>query len=486
MSALGPPIHRTEVDGVPTFWSEAPGPPRAALVFRVGTADEQLAHRGLTHLIEHLAMPPHGRQHFECNATVEETRTIFWASGRDHEVSSFLSETSARLSTLPLDRLDAERGILRAEEESRGPSAFRILQIEYFGAQGYGLEAYPQFRIADASPDDLTTWAARHFTAGNAALWLTGAPPPGLHLDLPAGDRVPPPRPEPLPALPAVRYWGSGGGLTAGGLAQRSIATNATTWILGDRFRHRLRYELGVSYSLRFEYDCWTADDAFVHFWPDVREDREQEALEAMLADLDALVENGPTDEELEHTRSGMRRGVEDATYSSGLVDGMAFDELLGAQLLTRDDLLEQQDALAAGDVVEAARAVRQALLWVVPDVVEMPDDAATLVPPFSAGQVDGRCFRRRRSRSLRRRGSETMVIGGEGATLIFPREGAVTVRFEDCQAILVWEKGQRELIGRDGFRVWVESADEWSGGEELVALLDAGVAPDRRVLIPN
>ena len=49
-------VHRTEVDGVPVFWADGPGNAVGQLVFRVGQADEPLPLRGMTHLIEHLAL----------------------------------------------------------------------------------------------------------------------------------------------------------------------------------------------------------------------------------------------------------------------------------------------------------------------------------------------------------------------------------------------------------------------------------------------
>src|SRR5262249_54433109 len=133
MSQLGPEIHRTEVDGVPTYWADLPGKLTATLMFRVGCADERLTSRGATHMIEHLAMPPHQRRLYECNATVAETRTLFWATGTEDEVTTFMAERTAQLSSLPLDRVDTERGILRAEEEGRRASPYYILLIEYFG-----------------------------------------------------------------------------------------------------------------------------------------------------------------------------------------------------------------------------------------------------------------------------------------------------------------------------------------------------------------
>ena len=51
-----PTIARTEVDGVPILWSEAPGTPIFALHGRVGRVDEPAHEGGLTHIVEHLSM----------------------------------------------------------------------------------------------------------------------------------------------------------------------------------------------------------------------------------------------------------------------------------------------------------------------------------------------------------------------------------------------------------------------------------------------
>ena len=51
-----PRMVRTEIDGVPTIWSPSPGPLTAALVFRIGRADERPSDGGITNIVEHLAM----------------------------------------------------------------------------------------------------------------------------------------------------------------------------------------------------------------------------------------------------------------------------------------------------------------------------------------------------------------------------------------------------------------------------------------------
>ncbi|HZK49938.1 MAG TPA: hypothetical protein VFD47_00030 [Actinomycetota bacterium] len=39
------------------------------------------------------------------------------------------------------------------------------------------------------SAEDIAEWAARHFCAENVLLWMSGAPPDTLTLDLPSGGQ---------------------------------------------------------------------------------------------------------------------------------------------------------------------------------------------------------------------------------------------------------------------------------------------------------
>lgn len=51
-------VIRSEIDGIPTFSIDGPRPFTAILSFRVGSYDERLPIRGITHLTEHLALYP--------------------------------------------------------------------------------------------------------------------------------------------------------------------------------------------------------------------------------------------------------------------------------------------------------------------------------------------------------------------------------------------------------------------------------------------
>ena len=49
---------RTEVDGVPVWFTDVPGPCMGGVLFRVGRQDETLSTHGITHAVEHLALGP--------------------------------------------------------------------------------------------------------------------------------------------------------------------------------------------------------------------------------------------------------------------------------------------------------------------------------------------------------------------------------------------------------------------------------------------
>jgi hypothetical protein len=58
----GVKIERDELDGVPLYRAEAPPPFVVGVIFRVGRSDEELAHAGVSHIVEHLAIPPRHSQ----------------------------------------------------------------------------------------------------------------------------------------------------------------------------------------------------------------------------------------------------------------------------------------------------------------------------------------------------------------------------------------------------------------------------------------
>jgi hypothetical protein len=165
---------RTEVDGVPTFWAATYGPFTGVVVFRVGTSDETLPTRGITHLVEHLALwPLGGRQRYEFDASVDGLFTTFWARGTEDEAVSFFHETLSTLSDLPLERVELEKRVLRTEAEGWSGAVVPMMLDCRFGAEGHGLRNYDEFGLSRIDEAEIASWAKERLTRENAALWLS-------------------------------------------------------------------------------------------------------------------------------------------------------------------------------------------------------------------------------------------------------------------------------------------------------------------------
>lgn len=117
-----PSVHRTEVDGVPVFWSASPGRLRASLIFGVGQAHEHFLNTGITHLIEHLAMRPIRTERYENNASTDILHTSFDVSSNPQTVAKHLLELCNSLSKMDFSAIELEKNIISAEEKnSDGP-----------------------------------------------------------------------------------------------------------------------------------------------------------------------------------------------------------------------------------------------------------------------------------------------------------------------------------------------------------------------------
>src|SRR5918911_1288102 len=100
-------LRRTEIDGVPVFWADVPGPFTGAIRFRVGYADETLPTSGVTHLVEHLALRQFGGgPNRGYNGHVGPLFTTFHSDGAPEEVARFLESTCRAFAALPLDALE--------------------------------------------------------------------------------------------------------------------------------------------------------------------------------------------------------------------------------------------------------------------------------------------------------------------------------------------------------------------------------------------
>lgn len=163
-------LERTVRNGVPVWWSEAPGEFAAALHVRVGTADETLPTAGITHLVEHLVMGAIGRPEHVHNAYVDDTSCVFFAEGERAEVLEFVALVGRAIAAGDLSRLEHERRVLRAEAAQRESGVVARLLDLRFGVAGYGLGSEAELGLRWIGEAELRAWWTARFTRGNVAL----------------------------------------------------------------------------------------------------------------------------------------------------------------------------------------------------------------------------------------------------------------------------------------------------------------------------
>ncbi|OJF11698.1 peptidase M16 family protein [Couchioplanes caeruleus] len=459
-------IARTEIGGVPVLHGPSTGPARAGLVFRVGFADEPMARRGITHLIEHLALSPLGLADFHYNGSTGTEYTSFHMTGTPGELAGFVDGVCTALHDLPMHRLDTEKDILRAEAHSRSHSAHEPLALWRHGARDHGAVAYPEWGVSAITPDDLRYWAARYFTRDNAVLWVAGDEVPAeLRLHLPSGTRQPSPAPSSaLPVTPAC-FAGPEGVVGWSGMVPYGPAAIVFADVLERAMIRTLRQEAGLSYAAHTDYHPMGTDTALVTALADCLPDKQGAVLGAFVDELAAL-----------------RVGRIDPADVQAVIRKRHEALVLADQ--QGDRLAGHARALLAGRPVPSIETELALLAAVTPqDVTAMAQQAAgtglLMTPPGTAGTWAG--FTAAPAES------DTVVIGTpyaavsepdthlivavDGVSLVSGNHRA-TVRFDACAIVRAWPHGGRTFVGHDGIVVSVEPT-LYRDGHQAVAWLD-------------
>jgi zinc protease len=477
-------ITEHEIGGIPALHAPATGPIHAGLVFRVGLVDEPLARRGITHLVEHLALHSIGVADHHYNGATGTEFTFFHMRGAETDVVTFLNSVCAALRDLPMQRLATEKEILRTEENSRDAAAGDVLALWRHGATGYGVAGYPEWGLAGITADDLTGWTARYFNRHNAALWIAGpAVPAGLALDLPDGERRP--VPAAASALPVRPAWfpGDSNAVAWNAVIPRGAAAAVFAGVLERMLFRSLRQESGLSYTVEAglspRADGTTVVTAFADALPE-----KQGAVLGAFVEVLAGMRLGLIDEaDVTAVVNRITGEVADAAAIGAHLPGQVFNLLTGRPVeKDKDELSNAVRAISRADVVAiAATAVADGLLM-TPGRHRGDWAGFTAAPTHSDHVVDGVPQRR-----LGHRDDDdpevVLTVGADGVTMVCDGEPA-TVRFDRCAAVLAWPDGARRLIGHDALQVHVEPT-LFPDGPAVIAAIDAAVSPENRITLP-
>jgi hypothetical protein len=412
---LEPPIHEDRTDGVATFWTETPGPYIAILGFRVGHWDESIPNRGITHMVEHLALHPLRQANYEFNGTVAGDHLLFWVTGSEADVAGFMEAVCAQLRALSCDRLETEAGVLRAEAVQQGTHFADSLLGVHFGPNGPGLVALPEMGYQLVGPKELQTWADRHCTRQNAVLVLLGPTRLSLRLALADGEhrpfRIPGPecgyRPKKLEAVGEQEA-----GICLAGLTPRS-SDSALAWeILELRLAERLRHELGLVYSVACGYRPLDAQCAWLFAGVDAsRAEDVMPTAKEFMGVVRKMHREGPTEDELVRARARMRKEaeVDKIAFAQSEAQRAAFDWLFGYEASPWSLLLQEREESTPQSVRDAFREVIDHAMVVAPEPpkLRIPAREKEYPPPLAGGKF--------RPRGGSPEGIGRVVVGPEG-----------------------------------------------------------------------
>jgi zinc protease len=446
-------VERTDVDGIPVFWAPAPGAFRAALLFRVGVADETPATRGITHLVEHLAMFGSESSAYESNGFVDLQRSVFYGSGDRDDVLGWLRRCAAALADLPLGRLATERRILRTEEAGGGGGGVqaRLLDLR-FGGNGYGLSNFREVGLRWLAEDDVAEWARSRFNRGNAAVWMTGEPPDSLEFALPDGSRNPPPALDPLPMKAERVFLADGtGGLAVSGLGKRSTPLHSSLTVAHERLYRRLRLDLGLVYDPWSNYEPLGVDFVHVLMGAECPDDRAERVAGEVWRVVEEIADKGLTAEEIaEHRKRSARMYAEPDGVLSEL-DHAASQTLLGGEPIDTDEVLRELEELTPADTAAAVAEAFEHAFYLVPGGIEQVEGFARY-EPVRPDPVDGTAYTY--DTDFVPAGFE-LRVGDSGLTLIRPDDKPLTLLWEELVLGETAPAGALMLMARDGS--WVE-----------------------------
>ena len=470
--------HRDDRGSVPVFWADAPEPFAAGLVFRVGRAFETLARAGITHLVEHLAIPARTSLGYDCNGTVTGSYTTVWAEGEQEPVLAFLREVAERLASLPLDRLELERRIVLTEAEAWTPGFVGAAAALRFGAVGHGLIGYAELGAEWLDGDAVATWAGETFVAQAAAAYMTAEPSEPFELALPTGAAAGVPATTAVSdvVFPALYTAGPTGGVGVSFVSPRTPAASVARGVVETRVRERLRYELGLTYHVYVASEPLTRDARHCVLVCDCRTGDERDVLDAVLAVLGELADAGPSPEDLEHEHAEWERSFAHPAAVPSFLAESAVNHVLGADVTQpshlRDERLEVTEASVATTVADF---LADALVLAA---VEPPLEGYATFPLTSSSTVSGRSHR---LKGVVRRRRPELVVGDDGISWIDEAGDPSTVRFAECVALQQWVDGTRTAWGADGTHVTV-FPDVWRRGQDVVRALDEGVPSEAHV----
>ncbi len=459
---------RGEISGIPLFYAEGPEPAVASLQFRVGIADERPIHRGITHLVEHLALHSFVEAEHDFNAMVDLTSTNFFAVGTMTELENFFSHVVGALNVPQLDRLAAETKVLTAEGAGTGLTVDQHLLSLRLGYRDYGVAALPEFGLDWIQEADLAAWCRSGFTRANAAIWVHGPVIPQWDLSLRDGERWLLPEARPLDGVTFPSFNREIGGASAVGLQmERSFEVTLALRIMHDRLFERLRRQDGVVYSILDDYQIIGGKRAHVVIGAECLDRDSQHVTATVWETLLDIARHGPSEEELEKVKQkALRDFAENTEPERSALNRAANEELLGSGFEAEIELDAELAAVTIDAVRERFTSAAEHAILAAPPHVAKPDPCLQEWDP-PTHPVQGHRFAQKGVF-----GKDSLVVGQKGVALE-SRGTTHAVPSDQIALITCAENGEITVLGED--RLWMTfDPSRFKHAEEIGRAIEA------------
>jgi hypothetical protein len=230
-----------------------------------------------------------------------------------------------------------------------------------------------------------------------------------------------------------------------------------------------------VSYQVAVSYLRLNAQTDHVTLWADALPESAAQVRDGVLAVVDELIANGPTDEEIRTEVELIQKTMDQPDRTR--VQGELAHELLGAANPPLEDMLIELRQSSPAELAKELEGAIQTGLMIVPEGLAV-SNRFHAIPQWSEERLAGQTHTLRGSASGR---PTRLIVAPAGITMVIDATRFVTIRYDQCAALLTWTDGSRTLMASDGSRIQIRPAD-WSQGEAAVQEIDRQIPKDRVV----
>ncbi|MET9953970.1 hypothetical protein ABZ135_20790 [Streptomyces sp. NPDC006339] len=474
-------MRRTEINGIPLYWDDIPGPFTAWLLVGTGLEDEPFPRAGVTELVEQLAVAAvavagPGRDVDELDSAVAGDHTRFRIVGEPERAAEAVNRLCRALAGPPVDGLaGASRRVRARQEREERWEGFQERELRFrYGLRGPGRNGWEAPAVEHIGGEAVRAWAAERFTRGNAVLVLTGPPPKALDPRLPEGPRVERPVVAPLPGtsgcwVEAPHAWGER--VAVSFEAPASPAGHIAVELARERALREPRVAPNLTGDVEIHSSYVGGGRMLFHLVAETDEPGVRAVADGLDGLLRELAAEGPAEEEVRRVERiwSDRLDGEEQRRTQLFVAGL--DHLSGLEFLDTPILRARLAAYGPEDVRAALAAYPSTALLVLPAHCE-PSEGSPFVPePDQDGKDLHEAYVYRPKLFGPAGRHARMYLGDEGIAHWTGRCHHV-VRWHQVAGVGVAE-GRRVVFGEQGAVIDI-AADWYKSGGDLIAAVDA------------